>query len=128
MPLTPCPAPGVAAGVAGITPLPDAAALAPDCSPLTKPFAPLFCCDPSFSDGGVRSPAPPGNDRDAGEVKALACCAVDGCELSESMLTGFEVAMCDDCGAEVGSANIEAMIVEEVTVWRRVEFYGNYGV
>lgn len=80
MPLTPCPAPGVAAGVAGVTPLPDAAL-----TPLWLP--PFWCCWLSFSDeGGVRSPAPPGKDRDAGEVNALACCAVDGWVVRLSIL------------------------------------------
>jgi hypothetical protein len=82
MPLTPAPAPGVAAGVAGVALL--AADPAPACCPFCWPL-----CNPlaSFSeDGGVKSPAPPGKDNDAGEVKALACCAVDGCVVSESML------------------------------------------
>jgi hypothetical protein len=59
MPLTPGPPLGVAAGVAGVT-----------------PFAPLFCwegCCGSFSDGGVRSPAPPGKDSELDAVKAFAC-------------------------------------------------------
>ena len=78
MPLTPAPAPapGVAAGVLGTTPLPACPFAAP----------PAFCCDwlPSLSlIGGVRWPAPLGYDSDDGAcccaVKACACCAVDGC-------------------------------------------------
>lgn len=43
---------------------------------------------PSFSEeGGVKSPAPPGKDRDAGEVKALACWAVEGWVVRESIWT-----------------------------------------
>ena len=41
---------------------------------------------PSFSEGGVNSPAPPGKDKEAGEVKAVACCAVDGCVVRVSIL------------------------------------------
>lgn len=73
IPLEPAPAaPGVAAGVAGIAPL-----------------EPLFCCECwlSFSEGGVKSPAPPGKDRELGAVKALACCAVEGCVVKESIET-----------------------------------------
>lgn len=71
MPLPTLFAPGVAAGVAGVTPLP--LAFAPCC----WPFNPAKL--PSFSDeGGVRSPAPPGKDSDAGEVKAFACRAFEG--------------------------------------------------
>lgn len=29
----------------------------------------------------------PGNDREAGDVKALACCALDGWVVSESIVT-----------------------------------------
>jgi len=67
--------------------LPEVTAFPPCCCwPFTYPFAPLVCpelpftCEvPSFSEeGGVRSPAPPGKDSDDGEVKAFACCAVDG--------------------------------------------------
>lgn len=77
-------APGVAAGVAGVTPLPVAAAFPPCCWPFTIPFAPW----PSFSEeGGVRSPAPPGKDSEFGDVKALACCAVDGWVVSDSIVT-----------------------------------------
>lgn len=77
MPLTPGPAPGVAAGVAG------EAVFAP-----CWPFAwPLFVPLGSFSeDGGVKSPAPPGKDKDAGDVNAFACCAVDGWVVRESMI------------------------------------------
>ena len=40
----------------------------------------------SVSDGGgVSAAAPPGKERDEGEVKALACWAVDGCVVSVSM-------------------------------------------
>jgi hypothetical protein len=75
--------------VAGVTPLPVDVALLPCGWPFTFPFAlepPLRCC-PSFSeDGGVNSPAPPGKDSDAGPVKALACSAVLGCVVSESIV------------------------------------------
>jgi hypothetical protein len=37
------------------------------------------------SDGGVRSPAPPGKESEAGEVKALACIAVEGWEFRDSL-------------------------------------------
>jgi transposase len=40
---------------------------------------------PSFSEGGVRSPAPPGYESDVGAVKALAWSAVDGCEFRDSI-------------------------------------------
>lgn len=88
MPLPGLFAPGVAAGVAGVTPLP-AAAFPPCCWPFTIPLAPWpLTMFPSFSEeGGVRSPAPPGNDREAGDVKALACCAVDGWVVSDSIVT-----------------------------------------
>ena len=43
---------------------------------------------PSFSEeGGVKSPAPPGKEREAGEVKALACWAVEGWVVRESIWT-----------------------------------------
>ena len=81
IPLTPWTAPGVAAGVAGLTSLAAALMLPPDCCPFVfafAPEAPLRCC-PSFSDeGGVKSPAPPGNDSDEGAVKARACSALAG--------------------------------------------------
>ena len=114
MPLTPAPAPGVAAGVAGVVsfPLAGAAVLDPvtlldeefmvpeivaDPFPVTAPVpVPGPCCVPAWplciplaslsEDGGVISPAPPGNDSEAGEVKALACCAVEGCVVSDSMM------------------------------------------
>lgn len=91
MPLTPCPAPGVAAGVAGVTPLPACCKALPPCNgPFTNPDLPFACCDcPSFSDdGGVRWPAPPGKDSEVGAVKSRACCAVDGWVMyAASMLT-----------------------------------------
>jgi hypothetical protein len=95
MPLPGLLAPGVAAGVAGVTPLP-LVAFPPCCWPFTAPFAacPPAAMIPSFSeDGGVRSPvpAPPGKDREAGEVKALAWCALDGWVVSVSMVTGFAI-------------------------------------
>lgn len=72
-------APGVAAGVAGVTPLPSVAFPPVGCWPLTA-WA-------SFSDeGGVRSPAPPGKEREDGEVKARACCALEGWVVRESMM------------------------------------------
>ena len=82
IPLLPVVAPGVAAGVAGVTPLP-LMAFPPACWPFTKPFT-LWI---SFSEeGGVKSPAPPGKESEEGEVKARACCAFDGCVVSESMV------------------------------------------
>jgi hypothetical protein len=41
------------------------------------------------SDGGVKS-APPGKERDRGEVKALACKAVEGCVVRESIMVIFD--------------------------------------
>lgn len=35
----------------------------------------------------MRSPAPPGKDSEAGDVKALACCAVEGWVVRESIST-----------------------------------------
>lgn len=68
---------GVAAGVAGVATGPD------DCS---SPCWPLFAFWLSISeDGGVRSPAPPGNDKDAGLVKAFACRAFCGWEMMADM-------------------------------------------
>ena len=59
----------------------------PFCSCWPFWYAPPFAWGlPSFSEGGVSSPAPPGKDNEAGEVKAVACCAVDGCVVSVSML------------------------------------------
>lgn len=87
IPLAPCVAPGVAAGVVGVTPLlVDEALPACCCCPFVRPVCPFACDRLSFSEGGVRSPAPPGNDKEAGEVKALACCAVDGWVVSVSIL------------------------------------------
>ena len=87
IPLTPCPSPGVAAGVVGVTPLPMFEASTPFCSCWPFGYAPpVAWVLPSFSEGGVSSPAPPGKDNEAGEVKAVACCAVDGCVVSVSML------------------------------------------
>lgn len=40
------------------------------------------------------SPAPPGYDKDVGAVKALACSAVDGCVVSESIFTINELLRC----------------------------------
>ena len=77
IPLTPCPAPGVAAGVVGVTPLPFEASPPFSCCPVYA-LAPFACIFPSFSEGGVRSPAPPGKDKLAGEVKAEAWIAVEG--------------------------------------------------
>lgn len=57
---------GVAAGVAGVTPLP-LAACAP-IAPLTAALLSLFAVDV----GGVSSPAAPGKDREPGAVKAFA--------------------------------------------------------
>lgn len=82
MPLLPVVAPGVATGVAGVTPLPWLA-FAPVCWSFTMPFAPWT----SLTDeGGVRSPAPPGKESEEGEVNARACCALDGWVVRESIL------------------------------------------
>lgn len=82
MPLLPVVAPGVAAGVAGVTPLP-LVAFPPACWSFTMPFAPWT----SFTEeGGVRSPAPPGKESEEGEVKARAWCALDGWVVRESIL------------------------------------------
>lgn len=61
---------------------------------------PLLWACPSFSDeGGVKSPAPPGNESDVGAVKALACCAFAGWD----MIAGCWVwlSMTAVCGGEV---------------------------
>lgn len=55
-----------------------------DCS-LVYALAPFAWTSPSFSEGGVRSPAPPGKDKLAGEVKAEAWIAVEGWVLRESI-------------------------------------------
>lgn len=84
MPLLPVVAPGVAAGVAGVTPLP-LMAFPPAWSAITMPLAPWT----SFTEeGGVKSavPATPGKERDEGEVKARACCALDGWVVRESIM------------------------------------------
>lgn len=70
MPLGPCVAEGVAAGVAGVTPFPLAA-----CWPL----AAGRCMASPLLDGGVNSLVAPGNDSEPGAVKAFACAALDGC-------------------------------------------------
>lgn len=88
IPLTPVPAPGVAAGVAGVTTLAEPVFSGPCkffCPPLT-----LFCC----SNGGVRSPVPPGKDRDAGLVKAFAWSALLGCEFKVSIMLGWRLGVC----------------------------------
>lgn len=77
----------------GVTPLPADAAFPPGCGPLNPfvcPECPFACEVPSFSEGGVKSPAPPGNDNEAGEVKAVACCAVDGCVVRVSILNRLQ--------------------------------------
>lgn len=82
MPLLPVVAPGVAAGVAGVTPLP-LAAFPPACASLPRTFTPWT----SFTEeGGVRPPAPPGKESEDGEVNARACCALDGWVVRESIL------------------------------------------
>lgn len=88
MPLPGALAAGVAAGVAGVTPLP-LTAFAPGCWPFTFPFAPWapIAMFPSLSEGGVKSPAPPGKEREAGDVKARACCALEGWVVRESIVT-----------------------------------------
>ena len=83
MPLTPEPAPGVAAGVAGVTPLPEAVTFPPCCRLLD--WVPLIAFASFSEEGGVKSPAPPGNDKEAGDVNAFACCAVEGWVVSDSM-------------------------------------------
>lgn len=78
MPLTPGPAEGVAAGLSGTIPLPGV------------PFATDGPVGPaSLTEAGGVISAPPGNDSDAGDVKAFACCAVAGCVVSESMLASI---------------------------------------
>ena len=69
------------------------------------PFAvPLGLC-PSFSEGGVKSPAPPGYARDVGATNDLACCAVDGWEirlsLSVSMIEVLENYLSVPCQTQV---------------------------
>jgi len=59
----------LAAGVAGVTPLASV--------PCFSPCA-FICCPSSLR--------PPGKDSDAGEVNCLACWAVAGCEVRESMM------------------------------------------
>jgi hypothetical protein len=50
------------------------------------PFVPFMAAS-LFSKGGVRSPAgTPGKESDWGEVKALACWAVEGCVVRDSMI------------------------------------------
>jgi hypothetical protein len=72
--------PGVAAGVAG---------KAVDWG---GGFVCPFVVDSFRSEGGVRSPAPPGKERDWGEVKALAWRAVEGWELSDSITAACKAA------------------------------------
>ena len=70
----------------GVTPLPFVLASAPFCCRPFTPFAwplPFAWLLPSFSEGGV---IPPGKDKEAGEVKAVACCAVEGWVVRVSML------------------------------------------
>lgn len=77
MPLTP--AACAAAAAAGPVAVPGAGVADPV-------FAVPLGTLPSFSDGGVcMVSVPPGNESDEGAVKARACAAVDGCELSESI-------------------------------------------
>lgn len=75
IPLTPT----VAAAVSVVATVPGAGAGFVDAA-----FMPLGAF-PSFSDGGVIVSVPPGNESDVGAVKARACAAVDGWELSESI-------------------------------------------
>ncbi len=101
MPLIPCcwPAPGVAAGVAGMA--------------VACPFACPLAMASFESEGGVKSPAPPGNERDCGDVKALACSAVDGRAMRVSIRTlnsgtalcrGGWLARCTTRGVTFGTA------------------------
>lgn len=80
IPLGPCVAAGVAAGVAGVTPFPLAA-----CWPFRWSASP-------FGAGGDKSLVAPGNDSEPGAVKALACAALDGCVWIPSMM---ESVLCD---------------------------------
>lgn len=72
IPLTPVFAcPGVAAGVAGVTPLPCA-------TTCCCPFVPFLLVWPASDDGGVRWPLAPGKESDEGAVNCLASAAVLG--------------------------------------------------
>jgi hypothetical protein len=97
IPLIPCcwPAPGVAAGVAGI-----AVACPLVCPLVIASFA---------SEGGVRSPAPPGKERDWGDVKAFACSAVDGWELRDSITSAAVADGSDECLALDGGEDCLAL-------------------
>ena len=77
----------------GVTPLPLTMA-APFCgcvfAPITWPLA--FAWElPSFSEGGV---IPPGKDKEEGDVKAFACCAVEGWVVRVSIVVD------NDCAAK----------------------------
>ena len=54
-----------------------------------------------MSDGGVRSPAPPGKESDAGDVKAFACIAVDGWEFKDSLRVSMVAVVLAVDGARV---------------------------
>lgn len=77
IPLGPWVAPGVAAGVAGVTPFPLAAGW---------PFMPGRWLASAALPGGVNSLEPPGKDSEPGAVNALACAALDGCVWMLSMI------------------------------------------
>ena len=97
IPLTPS-FPGVAAGVVGVTPLPLAVASVPfcNCCPFwNAPIAPFAWGWPSFSEGGVKSPAPPGKDNEPGEVKAVAWVAVEGWVVRVSILARLKLGLGD---------------------------------
>lgn len=95
---------GVAAGVAGATWL-----LAFACR----------CCASFSDDGGVRSPAPPGNERDAGEVKAFACCAFEGWVVRLSMIAVF---------FRQGYLDVELLEIATETVYRGRGLYCQNGL
>jgi hypothetical protein len=89
MPLGPCVAAGVAAGVAGVTPFPLAA-----CCPLAPGRWEL-----SLLIGGVSSWEAPGNESEPGAVKALAWAALEGCVWMPSMI-----------GVGIARRNVEVQI------------------
>ena len=45
----------------------------------------------------MRSPAPPGKDREPGAMKVFACSALDGCVWMLSMIATFVYACEDGC-------------------------------
>lgn len=95
LPPVPWPAAGVATGVAGIAP----AAAFP------FPLIP-FDCMTFTSFGGVNSPITPGNDNDWGDVKALACNAVDGWEFRDSIMSNQVEISSSDYAASLSRLNV----------------------